>query len=240
MISLLEDLKFSLRLLKKTPVFSFTCLGVITLGLAVAISNFSLTHEFRKPPPFIDGDRFVGLRVNNEITGESYNWDYFNAYAFNAIREQQRSFEFIDGVQFYFVSVFDDGLASRHYLADVTPNLLANTKVQPLLGRIYSENDATTSQDSVILIAYNVWQNTFLADPNIIGRSVDIEGRFHTIIGVMPEGFNYPLSQDIWLLNPINQPAPLDGTERTAIVAKRLPGESNEAATAEINRIINQ
>ncbi len=240
MRTFLEDFKFSLRLIKKTPIFSLTCLIVITLGLAVGISNYSLTQAFRKPPPFIEGDRFVGISINNEKTGEGYNWDYFNAFTFNAIKELQQSFEFVDGTQFSNVSVINEGLASRHYLASVTPTLLTNTKARPLLGRVFSENDLTASQGPVVVIAFNLWQTSFLGDSDIIGRSIEIDGVYHSIIGVMPENFNYPMAQDIWRLDAVSPQAPINGSERIGIIGKRLPGISNEAATADINRIITQ
>ena len=236
----IEDLKFCLRLLKKTPVFSSTCIIVITLGLAVAIANYSFTHAFRKPPPFIEGDKFSGIRVFNEKTGEAHNWDYFNAYAFKLILEQQRSFEFVDASQDSIVSVIHDGLASRRYLAEVTPDLIANTRVKPLFGRIFSQDDLQGTQGPVVVISFQLWQTQFLGDTGVIGRSLEINGRYHTVIGVMPKDFFYPIAQDIWRPLTLSSQPEVDSGERLGIVGKRLANVSYDAATADINRILTQ
>ena len=239
MLKIIEDIKFSLRLLAKTPTFTLSSLAIITIGLAVAVSNHGLA-QISKPQPFAEGDRFVGVRITDTTTNNANYWNAFNAYGVNLISQRQRQFEFLDAAELSDVNLFDEGLTTRHQLADATPDTLRHTGIAPFLGRHFTEADAGGNRQAVVIMSYRLWENRFLSDPNIIGRNIEIEGQAHEVIGVMPERFNYPLVQDLWRPTIIDDRALLNGDEHFGIFGKLKPAANTESAMVELNLFIQQ
>ena len=200
MNKLLLDIKYSSRLLAKSPAFTAVSMLIIVLGMALFLCAYSLRSNFgTKPLPYADGDRYVGVNTIFEKTGVSSFNGNFNGYAINYIRGRIKSFERFGAYRWRSITLTDGEYAQEYTGAEILPDLLAMTGVQPFMGRLLTDEDAASDAAPVVLIRYKVWENYFAADPNIIGTTTDIGGVPHTIIGVMPKNFDYPNSQHIWL-----------------------------------------
>lgn len=199
-MNILNDLSYSFRLLGKTPAFSAICLIVIALGATIALSTFSLLYELKyKALPFVDGDRFVVLKSRATNSGFGAGPLIVNSYAFNTIKATANGLDEIGGYEERTVAISDGEMTIPVSGVAITPNLLHCTGVQPFLGRLLNNEDTISGAAPVVLISFREWQNYYNADPNIIGTMSRIDGMLRTIVGVMPEGFGYPVAHNVWL-----------------------------------------
>lgn len=238
MYQITQDFKFSLRLLSKSP--SFTCIStlVVVIGLALYLCAYSLRYNFSdKPLPFDGGDRYIGIKTIFEKTGVGYFGANFDAYAINYFSERVNSYEQFGAYRYQSLTLSDGEYPQEFTGAEIMPHLLEMTGVQPLMGRLLSENDAEPGAEPVALIRYKVWQNYFAGDPDIIGSTTRIDGLTYTIVGVMPKGFDYPNSQHIWL--PLHIKSSLTPASNSlSALGKLKAGITHKQATQEINRLL--
>ncbi len=240
MNKLLHDFKFTSRLLAKSPSYTGISVLVLVIGLALYLCVYSLRYNFEfKPLPFEGGDRFVGITTIAEQTDTGYFGNNFDGYAFNYFNERLTTFEHFGAFDMETTALTDGDYARWFIGARIMPHLLQETGVQPFMGRLLSEEDAIPGAKPVALLRYNIWKNYFAADPNIIGTTTSIGGIRHTIVGVMPKGFDYPNSLQVWLpLDIGNAPEPTAPTLH--VIGKIKEGVSLTDANKELNQILSE
>ena len=241
MEKIFSDFRFSARLLRSTPGLTLTAIVVLVLGLSLYLTAKQITvNTVDIPLPFENGDRFVAIKTTHASSALEYYEVNYNGFAYRYIADNANSFAEIGAYQFSQMVISDGESAMRFPGSFIEPKLLAMTKVTPLLGRTFTEEDALPGSQPVTLLSYKVWQQYFTGDPNVIGQTSRINGEPHTIIGVMPEGFNFPVIHDIWV--PLYIPQSADPSEpySLAITAILKPGVSNAEATVEVNRLMGQ
>ncbi len=199
-MSLSLDLTHNLRQLKSNAGFVGLCILVIALSIGLSITMYSTVSDFRfSKLPFPNSERFISIEPENLGTdGDQYN-NTIDAYTFQQLSQNARSFETLGTYRVNNVTFSDGDISQRFFAGFITPNLLDITAVQPILGRSLSERDDKIGADSVVLISHSLWRNYYAGDPDIIGKTSRIDGNPHTIIGVMPEKFNYPLINELWI-----------------------------------------
>ncbi|PCI76731.1 MAG: hypothetical protein COB20_09865 [SAR86 cluster bacterium] len=236
----LSDANYSLRLLLKTPGFSGICLVVIVLGLTVILSIYSLLYEVRyKDLPFPGGDRFVALKASDKNTGIDLGEFVSNAHVYNAIRANVTGFEVFGGFQQEAIAISDDESIVAVSSASITPNLLHSTSVLPIMGRLFDDDDAIPGAPETALISFQLWQNYYNADSEIIGKQSRINGSPRTIIGVMPEGFAYPIAHNIWVPLSVPESAAIEDESHRIVIAGVLTEDSNlNAINNEIDSVL--
>ena len=197
-MNLIDDLRYAFRVLSKSPGFSLLTLLILSLGLGSAISGFGVLHAIvLKPLPFDDAHELVHLEraiLERDLGSLELTWDDFNDW-----REMQTSFEDIGAFYTGTVNIrgaekperFDGG-----FMSDGSFEIVG---IEPLLGRTFRETDAMFGAPDVIILGYDVWQRTFNGDPDIIGELVRANGADAEVIGVMPEGVEFPLAEDVWV-----------------------------------------
>jgi predicted permease len=173
---------------------AMTCVG---LGIAVAATTFSLADGivFRSLP-FPDPGRFVNLGVAQADEPDDARLSYPD---FRDWREQASVFTEMAGVSLRTVTVADGRDAALLRAGLVTWNLLPMTGEQPALGRAFLASDDTPGAEPVVILSDDVWRQRFAADPGVLGRPVTIDGRVHTVVGVMPQRFGFPFTQQLWM-----------------------------------------
>ncbi len=234
---LLGHFKYSLRMLAKTP--GNTAVSVIALGLGIGLTAtmFSITYGLvHRQLPFEEPDRIMFL-MRNDLS-EGITRMGVSLHDFLDWRAQQTSFESIAGFYSGTVNVSGlEGRPERFVGAFMFEGGLAMLRVPPLLGRLFVEGEDRAGAPQVAILGFNVWQNRFGSDPDIIGRTVRMNGEVTTIIGVMPEGFLFPENHELWV--PFRQdPGQLERGSRSLGVFGRLKdGVSRQAAQAEFSTI---
>ena len=187
----LFDARFALRQLRKTPGFTITAILTLALGIGAATGMFVVVYGvLLQPLPFPDSQRLyrpVGIdALGNENRSAPYSaierWrDVTGKSAEIALTANpQRVLDTPSGAQ-----RIDDVSSSI--------NLLSTLGVQPILGRGFVAEEAEAGKSHVVLLSYSIWREAFSADPNILGRSVYIDGEPFVVIGVMPAGFLFPV-----------------------------------------------
>lgn len=196
-MSIVNDQKYAIRLLLKKPGFALLTMSVMAAGIGLSIYLFSFMNTMIfKDLPFKDGGSIVqisgslnGMRQNNEI----------NLHDFYEIRNNVKSATEFSAYTSESVNVSGrDG--ARRYVAKVTEhNMFKITRTKPLLGREFTPNDSLPGAAAVVVIGYDVWQNYFGGDSEVLGKSLRVDGTLHEVIGVMPEGYYFPDETDMWL-----------------------------------------
>ena len=191
-----QDLKYSLRMLRKNP--GFACVVVITLALGIGANSaiFSFVNAvILNPLPFPDPDRLVVIKEFSNQGGEMS----VSLLNFRDWQARAKSFEEIAGYRFDTFNLTGLGSPQRVNGQEVTLNYFRMLGVQPQLGRLFTEEEEKfTPVGTAILISDSLWRSTFGSDPNILGRTMDLNGDIYTVVGVMPARFEFIKQTDVW------------------------------------------
>lgn len=197
-MSLIEDFRQAWCGLRNAPAFLALAGTVLALGLGATIFMYTMINTtMQKPPPFPEAERLYA------VTGaEPARNEYSDGVAyldFLELRAQQRTFEDLAGWYSGTMVVSGRDMPERYSGGFVTWNLLRVLRVQPLLGRDFTESDAAPNAAPVAILGYDLWRTRFNRDPNVLGQVVRVNSRPTTIIGVAPEGFTYPNNESLWI-----------------------------------------
>jgi len=199
METLWQDIKYGLRMLGKSPGFAGVAVLTVALGIGANTAIFSVINAvLLKPLPYPNPDGLVKVWTHFTGIGLPNDQNWFSPPEFRDLREQNRSFSD--------VAVLDNGRYSLGVSgnpqsvdgAAVSPSLFTILGVSPQLGRTFTAEEAEQGHDRVVILGHGLWQRAFGADPQIVGKDLAIDGRSCTVIGVMPQGFDYPAPSELW------------------------------------------
>ena len=240
MRSILQDVRYALRQLRKSPGFTFTAIAVLALGLGANIAVFTLLNGiFLRPLPYAQPDRIVNVEMNGAMP--FYSMSYANMLQLrDAIGSRMQI-----GASFNTnnASIVGPGGRVQVRQSKVEAALLKLLGVQPLLGRVFRDEEDLPGRTHVVVLSEEAWRKLYAADPNIVGKALTIRGEAYTILGVMPRGFSFPFSDDIQIwspaeITPANRTSMSGGNaELTGSLYARIPDGMNAAQlTAALNR----
>ena len=233
---LLQDIRYAARTLRFNP--GFTTVATICLALAIGVNTmvFSMVDGVLvQPLPFADPDRIMQVNETNPQSGiVRAGLSYANLRDW---KERSRSFAAIAATAQRSFALSDRGDAERYDGAAISWELFSLLGVAPAVGRDFIADDDRPGAEPVVLLSDEIWQVRYRADPGIVGRSVSINGRPHTIVGVMPPNFEFPLYQKLWVpLAPLAHEEPRD-RRGLLTVARLAPGVSMAVAGDELKAI---
>lgn len=238
--SMLQDVRFGARMLLKHPAVTFIAVLALALGIGLTTTMFSIVNGAVRGLPFDDAERLMHLERNNLAEGiesmEVTLHDYVDW------RSQHTSFE--DLAAFYQGTVNvsgTEGRPTRYRGAFMTPATFRLIGVSALLGRTFREDEAAPDAQPVMLLGYRAWQDRFNGDQGIIGRTVRTNGEVTTVVGVMPEGFAFPIAEEVWVPYRRN-PLEIRRGEGTTleVFGKLKAGVSLDQAHAEFTAIAHR
>jgi predicted permease len=241
MSELFQDFRYGLRMLGKSPGWTLIMGAMLALGVGLSTAIFSLSHGvLRRALPYPDADRLVGLSLGNTVAAAAgYTRFSVNSANWMDWREQSKTFEDIaltrNGVNY---NLTGDGPAERVIGARATWNLTQTLGVEPMLGRMFTEEE-TRRDAKIAILSYGFWDRRFARDPKLIGRSVQLNGELYEVVGVTPPGFRYP-TQDFELWTPLYIP-PAETRSKSHFyyhaVGRLKPGVTFDQARAELTGI---
>ncbi len=232
--TLLQDLRFALRMLRKSPAFTAVAILTLALGIGATTAIFSVVYGvLLRPLPYAHSDRIMAVF---EVTSEGRPSRLADPN-FDDFRDQSRSFQAIAKYNDNIASVSGASQPTRTAVAGVSPDFLKVFGVQPILGRDFTASDAKKGAGPTVLVSYGYWRQD-LGSPRDLSQShLKIDGAVHSVIGVLPAGFRFPADADLWL------PADLDGenTSRTShnynAVGRLRDGVTVDQANRDISTI---
>src|SRR5712691_11682148 len=199
-----RDIRYSLRTLRKNPVFAATAILTLALGIGGNTAIFTVIHAvLLKPLEYRDPDRLVYLSLNNSKQNAPYL--PFSLLRCEETRKTARSYTDVGSYLRTPENVTLSGGGDPEALkaARVSANFLEILGIQPAAGRSFLEEEDTPGGAPVAMISAGLWRRRFSGDPRIAGKTTTIDSTPYTIIGVLPEGFAFPFpGVDVWLTRP--------------------------------------
>ena len=231
------DFKLGFRMLVKYP--GLTLVGGIAIAFAIATGAgaFEFVTQVVHPTlPLDDGDRIVGLRLWNTT---SSSVEARTLHDFVTWREELESVEDLGAFRTLERNlIIEGGRAAPIQVAEISASAFRLARIPPLLGRALVEADERIGAPAVVVIGYDVWQTRFAEAPDVVGRNVRLGSAPATVIGVMPEGFAFPVSHNLWVPLRLNV---LDYERRQGpgiqVFGRLAPGVTLADAEAELTTI---
>jgi len=197
MNALLQDFRYAFRTLLKSR--GFTALAVIALALGIGANTaiFSVADAFlRKPVAFPHLDRIVMLF--NRAPGDTQGWEFASPADYLDWEKQSRSFEQIGAFEWSSFNLTRTGDPEKLQGAAISADLFKMISAKPLLGRVFSAEETEAGRGQETILSYGLWERRFSSDPQIVGKTVTLDGRSFDVVGVMPRDFSFPMSTQIW------------------------------------------
>lgn len=194
----LNDLRHAFRLLHRKPAFALAALLCLALGIGANTAVFSLLNGvLLRPMPYFEPHRLVFAANRSDDGG--MGWAPISHNDLAAWRERQSALEGIAGFRNVSVTLLEGEAPERLTGMGVTQDLFQTLGVQAALGRTFMPEETVVGSSRVAVLTWDLWERRFGGDPGTVGRSVNLQGEPHTIIGVMPPGFEFPWWSDIYL-----------------------------------------
>jgi putative ABC transport system permease protein len=234
---LLQDIRYAARTLSRSPGVTAIAVLCLAIGIGVNSTIFSVVNGvILKPFPYPDSDNIVVLEsVNRRLDVYGGGISYLD---FKDLRAQNTTLQAAAGFTNRSLTVTDSTSEPERYLGTtVSWNLFELLGTPPVVGRGFTTEDDRPGAERVVLLGYELWQRRYQGDASIVGRAISLNGRPHTIIGVMPPRFAFPENTRLWVpLAPDVEQTSRD--DRSLSVFARLkPGVSREQAASDISGV---
>ena len=190
--SLLQDIRYGVRMLLKNPGFTFVAVLTLALGIGVNTAVFSLAEAFLVRPLSLPNlHRLVAITTGQKSPVAAA--DYLDC------KTQGQSFEQLAAYRASDMNLTGSGEPERVYGAAVTAGFFTALGVAPVRGRGFLIGEDEPGHDQVAILSYRLWQRRFGADPVALGKTVNIDGKPYTMIGVMDRSVEFPVPTDLWI-----------------------------------------
>jgi len=202
-----KSLRYSARMLFKSP--GFTAVAVLALGLGIGANTaiFSLADVLLYRPLVLpDLDRIV--TVIGTQKGDRKSFDRLSPADFLDFQRQAHSVENLGAGVEANLNLTGDGEPERVASARASVSFFKALGAHPAEGRIFLDGEDIPGQDRVVILGHTLWAGRFAGDPRILDRSIQLEGHAYRVVGVMPKDFRYPPGVDLWI------PLAMNATER--------------------------
>lgn len=234
MDTLLHDVRFALRTLRRIPAFTAVVIFTLAVGIGANTAVFSILYAvLLRPLPFRDSGEIVSVhRVLRDGSPAGLSWPEFDDW-----RRGIRSFESMALYQGGSGDLIGGSEPQRIMVASVSRGFFPLLGVPPLIGRTFDQETLPADGLPPAVISETLWRERFGGRPEAIGKTLEIKGHPHSLVGVMPHAMDFPWEPQAWI--------PLDGSQtegsRTArkyhVIARLKPGVDRRAAFAELRAV---
>ena len=239
-----QDIRYALRLCVRTPGFTMVAVLALALGIGANTAIFTIVNAvLLEPLPFRDPGRLVALWETNvrrpgrpNVLGPS-----------NVIRWRERAtaFERIAPFYDYRVNLTGSGAPEEIVGMDVTPDFFPTLGIAPLVGRAFADDEGAEGHDAVAVLGYGLWQRRFAGDPAVVGRTIQINSRSVTVVGVMPADMRLFLKRgslagkpaDLWMPFAFTEAQRNPRGRYMSAIARLKPGVALTEARAQMDTI---
>jgi putative ABC transport system permease protein len=193
-----QDLSYASRMMRKNPGFTLMATVILALGIGANTAIFSVVHAvLLRPLPYPNGRQLVFIRQQAQKQG--LDDIGFSVHEIQDYREQNQTLAGL--VEYHAMSfiLFGHGDPDRVRSAVVSANYFDLFQVKPLLGRTFVPDDDKLGAPPVLLLSYEYWKNKFGSDPEIVGKTFEMNDKVHTVVGVLPPLPQYPTETDVYM-----------------------------------------
>ncbi|MBZ5553276.1 MAG: ABC transporter permease [Acidobacteriia bacterium] len=241
METIFQDLRYGFRMLLKNP--GFTAVGILTLALGIGANTaiFSVADAFLLKPLSIPNENrlVVALEVGPNQRGDDTS--SVSPANFEDWKRQAKAYEAMAAYDWANVNLTGQGEPEKVQGFEVTSNFFGVVGIQPTLGRVFLPEEENRGHEQVVILSHGLWQRRYASDANIVGKNVTVDGSTFEVVGVMPAGFNFPTTAELWM------PLALDSAARSVRNSHYLfalgllkPGMSTSSARAELKTLAAQ
>jgi putative ABC transport system permease protein len=237
-----QNLKFALRQLVKSPGFTTVSVLILALGIGANTAIFSVVHAvLLEPLPFQDPDRLVQIwHVPPQSSFPGMTRFAVSAANFLDWQKQNDVFQQMSLYHFGSYDLIGSGKPESIRAGVVSSEFFSILGVQPILGRVFSQEDDQPGKDHEAILSWKLWKQRFASDPNVIGRTMNLDGTPYVIAGVMGPRMNKPDFAQIWTpLGLTAAEAAVRGEHHYLAIARLKRGVTLEQAQSQMN-IISQ
>lgn len=243
------DLTFGFRMLMKNPRFTAAAVLSLAIGIGANTAIFSVTNALLlRPLPYKDAERLVILW--NRSPGLNVEQDWFSPGQYLDVKAENQVFENVAATIDSSFNLTGQGVAERVEGARVSSSLFAVLGAQAMLGRVFTAEEEEQGKPTTALLSYAFWQRHFAGDPNVVGKTLSLNGNSVDIVGVMPRDFT--LNKEVMpTVNKISNAEillslPMGWGKRTTrtnedynIFGRMKPGVTLAQAQADVDRIVS-
>lgn len=233
-----QDLRYALRMLRRSPAFTLTAVITLALGIGANSAIFSVVSGvLLRPLPYPAPERLAMVWMDNARINLREDWHAYPDYI--DYREQSTTFEDMAIFNNTSRTLTGTGDPERAMGAHSSANLFDVLGVKPAYGRVYTNDEDRAGANTVVVLSYGLWQRRFGGREDAIGQTLQMNGRGMQIIGVMPEGFAFP-SRDtqFWVPTGASDQQRADrGSLWLQIIGRMKPGISVPQAQADLARV---
>lgn len=227
-----SDAVFSVRTLRKQPIYALVAVATIALGIGAATTLFGVANAvLLKPLPWPDSDRLVRVSETRGGKPGRVPKTILNG-TFHAWREAPQTVETVAAFRNSTITLNSGVEAERLDMAAVSPEMFGMLRAQPLIGRTFA-----VDEPAVVVLSYGLWQERFGGNPSVLGTSIRLDNAAVTIVGVMPRGFAFPDSKarlwTPWKLPAVDQGNGAKAGVILGALARLRPGVTAAQASAE-------
>jgi predicted permease len=227
--TLIQDVRFSLRTLRKSPAFFAVAVVTLALGIGATVAAFSVVNAvLLRPFAFSDPERLLWIysqRPDNPRTN-------FSLPEYCDYRDQNTSFDGLAGIASFNPSLSDSGEAERVQGVRMSANSFGILGLRPLVGRTLIAADDRNGAPAVVMISYGLWSRRYAKSPAIVGRSVNLNGESRQIVGVLPSSFALP-NLDTDIVVPLQPESDPRRNARNSVNFLRMVGRLKSNVTAQ-------
>src|SRR3989442_5027411 len=237
MDTILQDLRYGLRTLARSPGFAAVAVLALALGIGANTAIFSVVNAvLLRPLPFRDPDRLTMVMSVNPAKG--FPRFPVSPPDFIDWRAESRVFEEMAAGDSGPYNLIQGTEPERLSGSRVSASFLGVVGIKPVLGRDFLPEEDREGAEPVVLIGHGLWTRRFGADPAIVGRTIALSGKRRTVVGVLPQGYTFPNHSEVWT------PIAFDHDELSArgahylhVFGRLKPGVTLEAAQIEMDTI---
>jgi putative ABC transport system permease protein len=235
--TLLQDLRYGFRLLRKRPGFTFVTVLTLALGIGANTAIFSVVNAtLLKPLPYGQPERVMTI-WQNDLKGGVEREDVSPAN-FLDYRERNQVFEEMAAIEPYSHSLTGEGEPESFKSWAVTEGFFRTLGANALHGRTFVPEEHQRGNARAVVIGHGLWQRRFGGDPSLVGRQFILNGQPHTVVGVMPPEFQYPEGREMWVPRyALAGDAQMRGTTYLRAVGRLKSGVTPEQARADMTRV---
>jgi putative ABC transport system permease protein len=212
MNTLVQDIRYGMRMLTKSP--GFTAIAILTLALGIGANTtiFSMVNALLLHPyDFPRLDRLVKVWEDRGVD-EGYDSRYIAPADADDLRASPGVFEGLTTYSFRSFSLGWQGDVQHVLGCSVSADFFDVLGARPAIGRTFARNEDQPGFDREVIVSHAFWERQFGGDPNVLGKTLQLDGRTYAVVGVMPAGFDYPVPVELWTPLALSPAARADRT----------------------------